>query len=83
MRTTALLAAPTKVAAIALAYRSRPWLKRLCYRSVFVQVLNAGNGGAIEALMWPAFEKRQDTKSRSAGQRRCGARYEDFAAGGY
>ena len=43
--------------------------------SPFVQVFGRRHGGAIEALMRPATEKRQGTKSRWVMQWRCRERY--------
>jgi hypothetical protein len=39
----------------------------------------AGNDDALHALLRPAAEKRQGTKSRDVGQRRCRGRYGDLA----
>ena len=39
----------------------------------------AGNGDALHALLRRAAEKRQGTKSRDVGQRRCRGRYGDLA----
>jgi hypothetical protein len=41
---------------------------------------DAGDDETLHALMRPAFEKRQGTKSRSVGQQRCRGRYGDLAA---
>jgi hypothetical protein len=43
-----------------------------------VQVFGRRYDVAIEALMRPATEKRQGTKSREVGQRRCSGRYGDL-----
>ena len=40
---------------------------------------DAGNDGAIDALMRPASEKRQGTKSRKVAHRGCSGRYGDLA----
>jgi hypothetical protein len=48
--------------------------RRLCRFSV------AGIDGAIHALMRPATEKRQGTKSRWVMQRRCREHYGDLVA---
>ena len=45
-----------------------------------VQVFGCRNDETIHALGRPASEKRQGTKSRWVGQRRCGGRYGDLAA---
>ena len=39
---------------------------------------NAGYEDAIHGLMWPAFEKRQGTKSREVREKRCRGRYGDL-----
>ena len=44
----------------------------LCY------VLGRRNDVTLHALMRPAFEKRQGTKSRSVVHRRCGGRYREL-----
>jgi len=46
--------------------------------SEFVQVFGRRHDEAIRALMRPATEKRQGTKSREVGQWRCGGRYGDL-----
>jgi len=43
-----------------------------------VQVFGRRDDDAICALMRPATEKRQGTKSREVGQRRCSGRYGDL-----
>jgi len=45
--------------------------------SGIVQVFGAGDDEPLRALIRPASEKRQGTKSRSVGQRRCRRRYGD------
>src|SRR6266851_6346036 len=45
-----------------------------------VQVFGCRHDEAIHALRRPASEKRQGTKSREVGHRRCRGRYGDFAA---
>jgi hypothetical protein len=42
---------------------------------------DAGNDETLHALMRPAFEKRQGTKSRSVVHWWCRGRYGDLAAG--
>jgi hypothetical protein len=49
--------------------------------SVVVQVFGRRADEAIPAHRRPASEKRQGTKSREVGHRRCSGRYGDFAAG--
>ena len=46
--------------------------------SLYVQVFGRRRHQALSALGRPASEKRQGTKSRSAGQRLGGERYGDF-----
>ena len=46
-----------------------------------VQVFGRRHGETIDALMRPATEKRQGTKSRWVMQRRCRGRYGDLAGG--
>jgi hypothetical protein len=41
---------------------------------------DAGNGETVHALLRLASEKRQGTKSRSVGHRRCSGRYGDLTA---
>jgi hypothetical protein len=48
--------------------------------SADVQVFGRRDNETIHALWWPAFEKRQGTKSRSVVRWRCGRRYGDLAA---
>src|SRR4029077_2786877 len=48
--------------------------------SGFVQVFGCRHDDAIHALRRPASEKRQGTKSREVGHRRCRGRYGDLAA---
>jgi hypothetical protein len=48
--------------------------------SVHVQVFGCRHDEAIHALRRPASEKRQGTKSREVGHRRCRGRYGDLAA---
>ena len=48
----------------------------MCY----VQVFGCRHDDAIHALRRPASEKRQGTKSREVGHRRCRGRYGDLAA---
>ena len=48
--------------------------------SVFVQVFGCRHDEAIHAVRRPASEKRQGTKSREVGHRRCRGRYGDLAA---
>jgi hypothetical protein len=43
-----------------------------------VQVFGRRDDEAIHALMRPATEKRQGTKSREVGQRRCSGCYGDL-----
>jgi hypothetical protein len=43
---------------------------------------DAGSEDTLHALMWPAFEKRQGTKSRRrVVRRRCRGRYGDLPRG--
>jgi hypothetical protein len=51
-----------------------------CMSQPLCRFSDAGNDGTLHALMRPAFEKRQGTKSRESGQRRCRGRYGDLAA---
>ena len=46
--------------------------------AALVQVFGRRDDEAIHALMRPATEKRQGTKSREVGQRRCSGRYGDL-----
>jgi len=46
--------------------------------SVPVQVFDRRDDVPIRVLMWPATEKRQGTKSREVGERRCSGRYGDL-----
>src|SRR5258708_22634833 len=46
-----------------------------------VQVFGCRHDEAIHALRRPASEKRQGTKSREVGHRRCRGRYGDLSAG--
>ena len=48
--------------------------------SDIVQVFGCRHDDAIHALRRPASEKRQGTKSREVGHRRCRGRYGDLAA---
>src|SRR3979490_2143117 len=48
--------------------------------SQFVQVFGCRHDEAIHALRRPASEKRQGTKSREVGHRRCRGLYGDLAA---
>jgi hypothetical protein len=48
--------------------------------SVVVQVFGCRHDEAIDALLRPASEKRQGTKSREVGRRRCRGRDGDLAA---
>ena len=48
--------------------------------SAAVQVFGCRHDDAIHALRRPASEKRQGTKSREVGHRRCRGRYGDLAA---
>ena len=48
--------------------------------SAVVQVFGRRHVVAIHAVMWPATEKRQGTKSREIVRLRCSERYGDFAA---
>ena len=48
--------------------------------SVPVQVFGCRHDDAIHALRRPASEKRQGTKSREVGHRRCRGRYGELAA---
>jgi hypothetical protein len=48
--------------------------------SDFVQVFGCRHDDAIHALRRPASEKRQGTKSREVGHRRCRGRYGYLAA---
>src|SRR5258708_19769999 len=50
------------------------------HESVVVQVFGRRNAKIIHALWRPASEKRQGTKSRGVGHRRCSGRYGDLAA---
>src|ERR1700720_4743250 len=50
--------------------------------SLIVQVFGCRHDEAIYALRRPASEKRQGTKSREVGHRRCRGRYGDLAAVG-
>ena len=45
-----------------------------------VQVFGCRHDDAIHALRRPASEKRQGTKSREVGHRRCRGRYGELAA---
>ncbi len=45
-----------------------------------VQVFGRRNADTIHALLRPASKKRQGTKSREVGHRRCRGRYGDLAA---
>jgi len=49
--------------------------------STHVQVFGCRHDEAIHALRRPASEKRQGTKSREVGHRRCRRRYGDFDTG--
>jgi hypothetical protein len=48
-----------------------------CLRPVLCRFLDAGDDEPLNPLIRPASEKRQGTKSRSVGQRRCRRRYGD------
>ena len=48
--------------------------------SLIVQVFGRRRGETIDALMRPATEKRQGTKSRSVVHRWCGGRYGELSA---
>ena len=48
--------------------------------SAIVQVFGCRHDDAIHALRRPASEKRQGTKSREVGHRRCRGRYGELAA---
>jgi hypothetical protein len=50
------------------------------HESAYVQVFGCRHDDAIHALRRPASEKRQGTKSREVGHRRCRGRYGDLAA---
>ena len=50
------------------------------FESGSVQVFGRRHVVAIHAVMWPATEKRQGTKSREIVRLRCSERYGDFAA---
>ena len=50
------------------------------HESVSVQVFGRRDDDTIHALLRPASKKRQSTKSREVGHRRCRGRYGDFAA---
>ena len=50
------------------------------HESVHVQVFGCRHDDAIHALRRPASEKRQGTKSREVGHRRCRGRYGELAA---
>src|SRR6266568_1719776 len=52
------------------------------HESLRVQVFGRRDDEAIHALMRPATEKRQGTKSREVGQRRCSGCYGDYMSGG-
>jgi len=47
--------------------------------STHVQVFGRRHVVAIRAVMWPATEKRQGTKSLEMVRLRCSERYGDFA----
>src|SRR5260221_11619780 len=51
-----------------------------CRPLCFVQVFGRRDDDTIHALLRPASKKRQSTKSREVGHRRCRGRYGDFAA---
>jgi len=48
--------------------------------TAYAQVFGRRNAEIIHALGRPASEKRQGTKSRGVGHRRCRGRYGDLAA---
>jgi hypothetical protein len=50
------------------------------HESAPVQVFGCRHDDAIHALRRPASEKRQGTKSREVGHRRCRGRYGELAA---
>ena len=70
---------------LASGYRTRGWATRAAgYRaaiSCFVQVFGCRHDEAIHALRRPASEKRQGTKSREVGHRRCRGRLWRFSRG--
>jgi hypothetical protein len=45
-----------------------------------ILIYSARDADTIHALLRPASKKRQSTKSREVGHRRCRGRYGDFAA---
>ena len=47
-------------------------------RPFLCRFLGRQNDVTLHALMRPAFEKRQGTKSRSVVHRRCGGRYREL-----
>ena len=47
-----------------------------------ILIYSARDDDTIHALLRPASKKRQSTKSREVGHRRCRGRYGDFAAVG-
>src|SRR5882672_3276971 len=57
-----------------------PAVRILSSMSPIVQVFGCRHDDAIHALRRPASEKRQGTKSREVGHRRCRGRYGDLAA---
>jgi hypothetical protein len=49
-----------------------------CMSPLMCRFSDAGNDGLFHALMRPASEKRQGTKSRWVGHGRCSGRYGDL-----
>jgi hypothetical protein len=61
--------------------RRQLWVNRqICGRSGVVLVFGRRDDDTIHALLRPASKKRQGTKSREVGHRRCRGRYGDLAA---
>jgi hypothetical protein len=52
------------------------------HESGSVQVFGCRRHETIHTLGQPASEKRQGTKSRGVGHRRCSGRYGDYMSGG-
>ena len=55
-------------------------MRAAMHMSAIVQVFGCRHDDAIHALRRPASEKRQGTKSREVGHRRCRGRYGELAA---
>ena len=66
---------PSATSLSALAPAQRAGAQRLC---AVCRFLGRRNDVTLHALMRPAFEKRQGTKSRSVVHRRCGGRYREL-----